>query len=53
VFIGIAGPAGVETFHRTWPSNDRTRVRAFAAQMALDMLNRTLDREAGSHSSQN
>jgi nicotinamide-nucleotide amidase len=46
VFIGIAGPAGpsglknIETYHRIWPSSDRTRVRAFAAQMALDMLNR-------------
>jgi nicotinamide-nucleotide amidase len=48
VFIGIAGPensAGqkqVETFHRLWPSSDRPRVRAFAAQMALDMFNRKL-----------
>jgi nicotinamide-nucleotide amidase len=42
VFIGIAGPGGVEVFHRIWPSTDRPRVRAFAAQMALDMLNRKL-----------
>ncbi len=42
VYIGIAGPDGVETFHRIWPSSDRPRVRAFAAQMALDMLNRKL-----------
>jgi nicotinamide-nucleotide amidase len=48
VFIGIAGPdrtsgvKNVETFHRIWPSSDRPRVRAFAAQMALDMLNRQL-----------
>jgi len=43
VYIGIAGPdESVETFHRIWPSSDRARVRAFAAQMALDMLNRKL-----------
>jgi nicotinamide-nucleotide amidase len=48
VFIGIAGPdspsgaPNVEVFHRVWPSSDRPRVRAFAAQMALDMLNRKL-----------
>jgi nicotinamide-nucleotide amidase len=42
VFIGVAGPGGVEVFHRIWPSSDRPRVRAFAAQMALDMLNRKL-----------
>ena len=45
VFIGIAGPRFLGSFHRIWPSSDRTRVRAFAAQMALDMLNRELDRE--------
>jgi nicotinamide-nucleotide amidase len=49
VFIGIAGPEGrsglknVATFHRIWPSSDRPRVRAFAAQMALDMLNQQLN----------
>ncbi len=42
VYIGIAGPNGAETFHRVWPSSDRPRVRAFAGQMALDMLNRAL-----------
>ena len=42
VYIGIAGPHGAEVFHRIWPSSDRPRVRAFAAQMALDMLNRRL-----------
>ncbi|MES1258782.1 MAG: CinA family protein, partial [Acidobacteriota bacterium] len=52
VFIGIAGPQGVETYHRIWPSSDRPRVRAFAAQMALDMLNRQLDREAARRKSE-
>jgi hypothetical protein len=28
--------------HRVWPLNDRGRVRAFAAQAALDLLNRRL-----------
>ena len=42
VYIGIAGPNGTETHHRVWPSSDRPRVRAFAAQMALDMLNRAI-----------
>jgi nicotinamide-nucleotide amidase len=42
VYIGIAGPDLVETHHRVWPASDRPRVRAFASQMALDMLNRAL-----------
>ncbi|HVW07697.1 MAG TPA: competence/damage-inducible protein A [Bryobacteraceae bacterium] len=42
VFIGIAGPDGTEVTHRLWPVNDRGRVRAFAAQSALDLLNRRL-----------
>ena len=42
VFIGIAGPEFLGSYHRIWPSSDRPRVRAFAAQMALDMLNREL-----------
>ena len=42
IYIGIAGPGGTATHHRVWPSSDRPRVRAFAAQMALDMLNRAL-----------
>jgi nicotinamide-nucleotide amidase len=43
IYIGIAGPNDeVELFHRVWPASDRARVRAFAAQMALDMLNRKL-----------
>jgi nicotinamide-nucleotide amidase len=42
VYIGIAGPRDTNVYHRVWPASDRTRVRAFAAQMALDMLNRKL-----------
>lgn len=42
VFIGIAGPDRTEVTHRLWPVNDRGRVRAFAAQAALDLLNRRL-----------
>jgi nicotinamide-nucleotide amidase len=48
IHIGISGPAPLgqrETvsFHRQWPTSDRARVRAFAAQMALDLLHRKLD----------
>jgi nicotinamide-nucleotide amidase len=46
VFIGISGPDGdgirTTVTHRLWPVNDRGRVRAFAAQSALDLLNRRL-----------
>jgi nicotinamide-nucleotide amidase len=42
VYIGLAGPRDVTVAHRLWPASDRPRVRAFAAQMALDMLNRKL-----------
>lgn len=42
VHVGISGPAGTETWHRHWPASDRARVRAFAAQMALDLLHRKL-----------
>ncbi len=42
VYIGIAGPRDTTVQHRVWPASDRPRVRAFAAQMALDMLNRQL-----------
>jgi nicotinamide-nucleotide amidase len=42
VYIGLAGPREVSSWHRVWPASDRTRVRAFAAQMALDMLNKKL-----------
>jgi nicotinamide-nucleotide amidase len=42
VYIGVAGPDGTSVSHRVWPVNDRGRVRAFAAQGALDLLNRRL-----------
>jgi nicotinamide-nucleotide amidase len=42
VHVGISGPADTVTYHRHWPTSDRARVRAFAAQMALDLLNRKL-----------
>lgn len=42
VYIGLAGPDDTTVGHRIWPASDRPRVRAFAAQMALDMLNRKL-----------
>jgi nicotinamide-nucleotide amidase len=42
VYVGLAGPEGTEVHHRVWPASDRPRVRAFAGQMALDLLNRKL-----------
>ena len=42
IYIAIAGPNGVSVTHRVWPVNDRGRVRAFATQAALDLLNRRL-----------
>ena len=42
IYIGIAGPRDVTSYQRIWPASDRARVRAFAAQMALEMLNRKL-----------
>jgi len=42
VYVGIAGPRDVTVAHRVWPTSDRPRVRAFAAQTALDLLNRKL-----------
>ena len=42
IYIGLAGPRDTTIGHRVWPASDRARVRAFAAQMALDMLNRKL-----------
>lgn len=42
VHVGISGPRETITYHRHWPTSDRVRVRAFAAQMALDLLNRRL-----------
>jgi nicotinamide-nucleotide amidase len=42
VYIGLAGPRDTTVGHRLWPASDRPRVRAFAAQMALDLLNKKL-----------
>jgi nicotinamide-nucleotide amidase len=42
VHVGISGPQETVTYHRHWPTSDRIRVRAFATQMALDLLNRKL-----------
>ncbi len=41
-FVGLSSPAETTVTHRIWPAPDRRRVRAFAAQMALDLLNRKL-----------
>jgi nicotinamide-nucleotide amidase len=41
-YVGIAGPSETTVAQRVWPSPDRMRVRAFAAQLALDLLNRKL-----------
>ena len=41
-FVGISSAAETTVTHRVWPAPDRMRVRAFAAQMALDLLNRKL-----------
>lgn len=41
VHIGLAGPAGVTSTHRQF-LGDRPRIRAFAGQMALDFLRRSL-----------
>jgi nicotinamide-nucleotide amidase len=48
VHVGISGPMDTETWHRHWPASDRARVRAFAAQMALDLLHRKLKHQ-GAH----
>ena len=41
VHIGLAGPAGLTSIHRQF-LGDRPRIRAFAGQMALDFLRRSL-----------
>jgi nicotinamide-nucleotide amidase len=43
IHIGISGPKETVSLHRQWPTSDRARVRAFAAQMALDLLHRKLN----------
>lgn len=42
IHVGISGPNETVSYHRQWPISDRPRVRAFAAQMALDLLHRKL-----------
>ncbi|MBM3775929.1 MAG: competence/damage-inducible protein A [Acidobacteria bacterium] len=39
VFVGLADASGCQTLHRQF-LGDRARIRAFASQMALDMLRR-------------
>lgn len=41
VYIGLATPTGVHSTHRQF-LGDRARIRAFASQMALDFLRRSL-----------
>jgi nicotinamide-nucleotide amidase len=41
VYVGLADPAGCQVLHRQF-LGDRTRIRQFATQMALDMLRRKL-----------
>ncbi len=42
VIVALSGPDGNVSMQRQWPASDRPRVRAFAAQMALDALCRKL-----------
>ena len=42
IFVALSGPDETIVFQRQWPTSDRPRVRAFAAQMALDALCRKL-----------
>jgi len=48
VYVGLSGPGlpnkDTMSIHRHWASSDRARVRAFAGQMALDLLNKKLGR---------
>jgi nicotinamide-nucleotide amidase len=41
-FVAVGNAQDIQVAHRVWPAPDRVRVRAFAAQMALDLLNRRL-----------
>jgi len=43
IYVGLSGPTATISSHRQWPTADRARVRAFAAQMALDLLLRNLN----------
>jgi nicotinamide-nucleotide amidase len=42
IIAALSGPEETVVFQRQWPVSDRPRVRAFAAQMALDALCRKL-----------
>jgi nicotinamide-nucleotide amidase len=42
IIVALSGPNETVAFQRQWPTSDRPRVRAFAAQMALDALCRKL-----------
>ena len=42
MYVGLSGPWETISIQRHWASSDRTRVRAFAGQMALDLLNKKL-----------
>ena len=41
VYVGVADAAGAHVVHRQWPG-DRTRVRTFTVQLALDVLRRRM-----------
>jgi len=41
VHVGLADPVGCQVLHRQF-IGDRTRIRQFATQMALDLLRRKL-----------
>ncbi len=43
IIVALSGPKETVVFERQWPASDRPRVRAFAAQMALDALCRKLN----------
>jgi nicotinamide-nucleotide amidase len=45
IFVALSGPRDTVSYSRQWAANDRARIRAFAAQMALDALNRKLREE--------
>ena len=45
IYVALSGPDFTVSYARQWASGDRARTRAFAAQMALDALNRKLREE--------
>ena len=45
VYVGLSSPTDTSAHQRQWPKSDRPRVRAFATQMALDLLNRKLNQD--------